>query len=218
MSDQPCRLYLVSPPVISDTELFLRKFQKIASYAQNTAAAIACFQLRLKECTDTEFAAIGRALKQICQDNTIEFLLNDRAHLVNEVGADGVHLGQEDMPLSEARALLGPNATIGITCHDSRHLAMQAGQAGADYVAFGAFFPTKTKQVFHHPTTDLLSLWAETTTLPCVAIGGITPENGASLVKGGADFLAVSAAIWQAKQPVEEILDAFGKILSETAN
>jgi len=126
----------------------------------------------------------------------VDLIINDRADLAKQVGAQGVHLGQSDTPLIEARALLGDEASIGITCHDSRHLALTAGEEGADYVAFGAFFPTQTKAVHHNPEPELLTWWQEVTTVPCVAIGGITAVNCGKLVRAGADFLAVSAAVW----------------------
>ncbi|HEY0084623.1 MAG TPA: thiamine phosphate synthase, partial [Allosphingosinicella sp.] len=133
--------------------------------------------------------------------------------LAKRLGADGVHLGQGDGDPKDARALLGPSAQIGVTCHDSRHLAMEAGEAGADYVAFGAFFPTTTKETDHRPDPSILSWWSTLFQMPCVAIGGITPENGRALVDAGADFLAVSSAVWtNAKGPAEAVA-AFSRLL-----
>jgi thiamine-phosphate pyrophosphorylase len=108
-----------------------------------------------------------------------------------------VHVGQEDGSYEDARLAVGADAIVGVTCHDSRHLAMEAGEAGADYVAFGAFFPTTTKDAKGKPELDILEWWSGVFTLPCVAIGGITPDNCAPLVKAGADFLAVLSAVWQ---------------------
>ena len=133
--------------------------------------------------------------------------------LAKRLGADGVHLGQEDGDPREARALLGPAAQIGVTCHDSRHLAMEAGEAGADYVAFGAFFPTATKETRHRPDPSILSWWSTLFEMPCVAIGGITPENGRALVEAGADFLAVCSAVWDHPDGPAAAVKAFQAIL-----
>ncbi|MDV3257961.1 MAG: thiamine phosphate synthase, partial [Sphingomonas sp.] len=119
--------------------------------------------------------------------------------------ADGVHLGQSDGVPREARRILGPSKQVGVTCHASRHLAMEAGEAGADYVAFGAFYPTLTKPVEHRPEPALLSWWATLFEIPCVAIGGITPQNAEPLVRAGADFLAVSSAVWGKDDPASEV-------------
>ena len=135
-------------------------------------------------------------MKAICAARDVAFLVNDSISLAKRLGADGVHLGQGDGDPREARSVLGPSAQIGVTCHDSRHLAMEAGEAGADYVAFGAFFPTTTKETRHRSDPVILSWWSAVFEIPCVAIGGITPANAAPLVAAGADFLAVSGAVW----------------------
>ena len=152
-------------------------------------------------------------LRRICADHDTAFIVNDSMALAKRIGADGVHLGQSDGDVREARALLGPAAQIGRTCHDSRHLAMEAGEAGADYVAFGAFFPTGTKEIHHRPDPAILSWWATLFELPSVAIGGITPENGQILVKAGADFLAVCSAVWQHPEGPAAAVKAFDVIL-----
>jgi thiamine-phosphate pyrophosphorylase len=162
---------------------------------------VAAFQLRVKGVDQHALAKLAEPLQAICAEADVAFLVNDDMSLAKRIGADGVHLGQKDGDPREARALLGPAAQIGVTCHDSRHLAMEAGEAGADYVAFGAFFPTATKEVRHRPEPAILSWWATLFELPCVAIGGITPANGGDLVKAGADFLAVSSAVWSAEDP-----------------
>ena len=135
-------------------------------------------------------------MQRVCGDRDVAFIVNDSISLAKRIGADGVHLGQSDGDPAEARQRLGREAQIGVTCHASRHLAMEAGEAGADYVAFGAFFPTTTKKVEHRAEPEILSWWQSLFELPCVAIGGITPANCGPLVKAGADFLAVSAAVW----------------------
>lgn len=189
MSDAACRLYLITPAQID------------AGFAEAFKAAlgggdVACVQLRLKDVPDTEVLRAAERLMPIAQAHDAAFLINDRPDLAKRAGADGVHVGQQDAACAEARKLLGADATVGVTCHASKDLAFDAGEAGADYVAFGAFFPTTTKETAHRPAPELLSWWAHATTLPCVAIGGITPENCAPLVRAGADFLAVSGAVW----------------------
>jgi thiamine-phosphate pyrophosphorylase len=150
---------------------------------------------------------------RICQAHDVAFIVNDDMGLARRLGADGVHLGQGDGDPREARALLGPSAQIGVTCHDSRHLAMEAGEAGADYVAFGAFFPTSTKETSHRPEPSILSWWATLFEMPSVAIGGITPENGRVLVDAGADFLAVCSAVWNYPEGPAAAVAGFQKIL-----
>jgi thiamine-phosphate pyrophosphorylase len=185
-----CRLYLVTPPVLDP-----------ASFGDLLAAAldagdVAAVQLRLKDIDD---AALRRAidrLRPVVHSRDVAFLLNDRPDLARATGCDGAHVGQEDMPAREARRLLGPDLMLGVTCHDSRDLAMTAGEDGADYVAFGAFFPTATKEAKTHAEPELLAWWSELMELPCVAIGGVTAENCAPLVLAGADFLAVVGGVW----------------------
>ncbi|MES2044022.1 MAG: thiamine phosphate synthase [Pseudomonadota bacterium] len=185
----PCQLYLVSPLDVAGG------FPDRLARALD-AGPVAAFQFRVKGLDQHAAAALADPLQRICADREVAFIVNDSIALAKRLGADGVHLGQDDGDPREARAILGPEAQIGVTCHDSRHLAMEAGEAGADYVAFGAFYPTATKTVSHHADPVLLSWWSTVFELPCVAIGGITPANAAPLVKAGADFLAVSHAIW----------------------
>lgn len=190
-----------------DASLYLISPQEVGgSFPDRLRAAlaggpVAAFQLRVKGVDQHALAKLAEPLQAICAEADVAFLVNDDMSLAKRIGADGVHLGQEDGDPREARALLGPAAQIGVTCHDSRHLAMEAGEAGVDYVAFGSFFPTTTKQVKHRPEPAILSWWATLFELPCVAIGGITPANGAELVKAGADFLAVSGAVWNGEDP-----------------
>lgn len=185
----PCQLYLISPPELGGG--FSQRLEEALS-----AGPVAAFQLRLKDKSDDEIAEIAAPLQRICAAQEVAFILNDNAALAKRIEADGVHLGQGDGDVREARALLGPKVQIGVTCHDSRHLAMEAGEAGADYVAFGAFYPTTTKETQHRPDPSILGWWTTLFTLPCVAIGGITPQNAAPLIDAGADFLAVSSAVW----------------------
>ena len=120
--------------------------------------------------------------------------------LAARLGCDGVHVGQSDMPYAEARKLMGPDRMVGVTCHDSRHLAMEAAEAGADYVAFGAFYPTTTKEAPTRAEPEILTIWQDFMETPCVAIGGITAHNAQPLAAAGADFLAVSAGVWSHPQ------------------
>jgi thiamine-phosphate pyrophosphorylase len=193
MSDEtqrePCQLYLISPLDVGGA------FPDRLARALD-AASVMAFQFRVKDVGEDAAASLAEPLQRICADRDVAFIVNDSISLAGRLGADGVHLGQGDGEVADARQRLGREAQIGVTCHDSRHLAMAAGEAGADYVAFGAFFPTETKLVEHRATLDLLSWWQRIFELPCVAIGGITPENCASLIVAGADFLAVSGAVW----------------------
>ncbi len=185
----PCQLYLISPTDVTGT--FPDRLRRALG-----AGPVAAFQYRVKGIDQHEAARLAEPLQRICADHDVAFIVNDSIALAKRLGADGVHLGQGDGDPAEARAALGPGGQIGVTCHDSRHLAMVAGEAGADYVAFGAFHPTATKVVEHHADPVLLSWWSTMFELPCVAIGGITPANAAPLVAAGADFLAVSGAVW----------------------
>ena len=204
-----CRLYLVSPPKIA-----LPQFSEDLKAAL-AAGDVACFQLRLKPASDEEILKAAEALLHVCREQGVEFLVNDRPDLAKRAGADGVHVGQEDMGVAEARAILGPDATIGATCHASRDLAFTAGEQGADYVAFGAFYPTTTKETAHRPTPEILRWWSGLSEIPCVAIGGITPENAKPLVAAGANFIAVSSAVWSHAQGPAAAVKAFNQALSD---
>lgn len=205
-----CQLYLISPPAFD-----LATHERVLGLVLS-AGSVAAYQLRLKGVADEMVLEAAARLAPLCRAHDVAFLLNDRADLAKACGADGVHLGQEDGSVADARSLLGREAQIGVTCHASRHLAMEAGEAGADYVAFGAFFPTGTKKVEHFATPEILRWWTAISPIPCVAIGGITPENCASLVGAGADFLAMSAAVWGADDPATAILAFHRAIGKET--
>jgi thiamine-phosphate pyrophosphorylase len=160
------------------------------------AGPVGAFQFRVKGVDEHAAVDLAEPLQRICADREVAFIVNDSISLAKRLGADGVHLGQSDGDVADARERLGRDAQIGVTCHGSKHMAMAAGEAGADYVAFGAFFPTTTKEVEHTAELDVLEWWQAIFEIPCVAIGGITPENGGALVTAGADFLAVSGAVW----------------------
>lgn len=184
-----CQIYLVSPLDVAGA--FPQRLARALD-----AAPVAAFQLRLKGLDEHEGAQLAEPLQRICAERDVAFIVNDSIALAKRIGADGVHLGQGDGDVADARQQLGREAQIGVTCHASRHLAMEAGEAGADYVAFGAFFTTTTKVVEHHAEPEILTWWQSLFELPCVAIGGITPENAGVLVRAGADFLAVCGAVW----------------------
>jgi thiamine-phosphate pyrophosphorylase len=201
-----CSLYLISPQEVGGN------FPERLKVALEPGLATA-FQLRVKDVPEHELARLAEPLQRICADADVAFIVNDSMALAKRIGADGVHLGQSDGDVREARDLLGPSAQIGKTCHDSRHLAMEAGEAGADYVAFGAFYPTTTKPSNYRPEPSLLTWWSTLFELPCVAIGGITPDNAKPLVEAGADFLAVCQAVWANDDPAAAVL-AFENVLT----
>jgi thiamine-phosphate pyrophosphorylase len=203
---EPAKLYLISPRDVG------------GSFPDRLRAALepgiaAAFQLRVKDVEEHELVRLAEPLQRICADADVAFIVNDSMKLAKRLGADGVHLGQSDGDVREARALLGPSAQIGKTCHDSRHLAMEAGEAGADYVAFGAFYPTTTKPSNYRPEPSILTWWSTLFEIPCVAIGGITRDNARPLVDAGADFLAVCQAVWGKDDPAAAV-KAFEGVLS----
>jgi thiamine-phosphate pyrophosphorylase len=191
MAPPLCRLYLITPPRLDDLALFGRTL----AHAMD-AGDVAALQIRLKDVDDAVVAAAVDALAPIAQARGVAVILNDRPDLAAKLGCDGVHIGQSDATYVEARRAVGPDRMVGVTCHDSRHLAMVAAEAGADYVAFGAFFPTRTKEAPTRADPEILSIWQETMETPCVAIGGITVATARELARAGADFLAVSAGVW----------------------
>ncbi|HEX8448551.1 MAG TPA: thiamine phosphate synthase [Allosphingosinicella sp.] len=204
----PCQIYLISPLDVGGD--FPQRLERALS-----GGPVAAFQFRVKGVDQHEAARLAEPLQRICEALEVAFIVNDDMGLAKRLGADGVHLGQGDGDPSEARALLGPGAQIGVTCHDSRHLAMEAGEAGVDYVAFGAFFPTATKETTHRPDPAILSWWSRIFEIPCVAIGGITPANGRALVDAGADFLAVSGSVWGHEAGPEAAVAEFARLLAE---
>lgn len=203
----PCQLYLISPLNVG------------GGFPDRLAAAldagpVAAFQFRVKDVDQHAAARLAEPLQAICAARDVAFIVNDSVALAKRLGADGVHLGQGDGDPREARGVLGPGVQIGVTCHDSRHLAMEAGEAGADYVAFGSFYSTTTKAVSHRPDPSILSWWGTMFELPSVAIGGITPGNAAPLVAAGADFLAVSAGVWAHPAGEAAAVRAFAELLA----
>lgn len=209
LKEDRCRLYLISPAKI-DVDAFAPVLR--SAFA---AGDVASFQLRLKEAGDEEICKAAEALIPICEEFDVTFLINDRANLARDVGADGVHLGQDDGTIKEARELLGVDGVIGLTCHNSKHLAFLAGEAGADYVAFGAFFKTSTKETEFHARPHLLTWWNSLAEIPCVAIGGITIENCTPLIESGANFLAVSSGVWDCPGGPAQAVRDFNKLMEK---
>lgn len=203
-----CRLYLITPPTLD-----LAKFTPLLA-ATLDAGDVACVQLRLKGAGDDEVRRAIDALRPVVHEREVAFILNDRPDLAAAGGCDGVHVGQDDTPYAQARKIMGRDAIVGVTCHDSRHLAMVAGEDGADYVAFGAFFDTATKEPKARAEPEILSWWQEMMEIPCVAIGGVTVENCRVLVEAGADFLAVSGGVWNNKDGPAAAVKAFNEIIA----
>ena len=194
MTDPACQIYLITPPLIEDLEAFCKVLDKALA-----AAPVACLQLRLKDADDSAIVQAGEAIKPICHAHGTLLLVNDRPDIAHQIGADGAHIGQDDMDYFSSRELLGGDAIIGVTCHDSKDLAFKAAQSGADYVAFGAVFDTQTKTPKSRVELEIFTWWQEAIEIPSVAIGGITTDNAKLVITAGADFIAVSAGVWQHK-------------------
>ncbi len=209
---QRCRLYLITPPALPHPQVFAEELR-----AALDGGDVAVLQLRLKDVGDDAIARAADILRPICQQRDVALIMNDRPDLALKLDCDGVHVGQEDTPYAEARRLLGPDRIIGVTCKASRHLAMEAAEAGADYVAFGAFFTSSTKTVTTPAALDILEWWNEMMTVPSVAIGGITVDNCRAVVEAGADFLAVANGVWgHPGGPTQAVRD-FNKVFDELA-
>ena len=203
---EPCKLYLISPQEVGGD--FPDRLKAALS-----GGPVAAFQSRVKNLEEHALARLAEPLQRICSDHDVAFIVNDSMRLAKRLGADGVHLGQSDGDPREARVLLGPAAQIGRTCHDSRHLAMEAGEAGCDYVAFGAFYPTTTKPSHYRPDPAILSWWSMLAEIPCVAIGGINLGNASTLIEAGADYVAVCQAVW-AEKDASIAVSGFGELMS----
>jgi len=218
MSDETCQIYLITPPQITDMDAFCKNLRTALS-----AAPVACLQIRLKEVNGDKMdnSAIIQAanvIKPICHEYGTLVLINDDAEIAKNVGADGVHLGQNDMDYFSSRELLGGDAIIGITCHNSKGLGFEAAQAGADYVAFGAFFDTPTKAAKHRAETEILEWWQEAVEIPSVAIGGITVDNAQAIIEAGADFIAVSSGVWAHPQGPAFAISRLSQLCAEASH
>jgi thiamine-phosphate pyrophosphorylase len=207
MRTPACQLYLISPlDVGGDFPAHLE--------AALSAGPVAAFQFRVKGFDQHAAFALAEPLQEICAAHDVAFIVNDSIGLAKRLNSDGVHLGQDDGDVGEAREVLGKQAQIGVTCHNSRHLAMEAAEAGADYVAFGAFYPTTTKDVKHIAELDTVEKWSMVTEIPCVAIGGITVENARPVIEAGADFIAVSSGVWKHPEGPAAAVKAFNALLA----
>lgn len=211
------QLYLISPLDVGG-EFPARLERALAAGARRHGDLVTAFQFRVKDIDQHEAARLAAPLQAICAAHDVAFIVNDSVALAKRIKADGVHLGQDDGSPRDAREELGREAQIGVTCHASRHMAMEAGEAGADYVAFGAFFPSSTKDIVkdrgpdaERPDLELLQWWTTVFEIPCVAIGGITPENCKPLIEAGADFLAVSHAVWGGDEVAA--IEAFARVM-----
>jgi thiamine-phosphate pyrophosphorylase len=204
-----CRLYLISPERIEHPSIFADELR-----AALAGGDVAAFQLRLKDVDDAAIARAADTLRPICQQRDVAFIMNDRPDLAVKLDCDGVHVGQEDVSCAEARRIVGPDLQVGVTAKASRHLAMEAAEAGADYVAFGAFFPSTTKAVTTPADLEILEWWSGLMELPCVAIGGITVANCKPLIAAGADFLAVASGVWNHNDGPEAAVRAFNTLFA----
>ncbi len=208
---QRCRLYLITPPRI-DLEEFTPQYR-----AALDGGEVACVQLRLKDTSESDIRMAAAVMIPLAHERGISFFINDRPDLAVTLGADGVHIGQGDISYEEARQIVGDERMVGVTCHNSRHLAMVAGEAGADYVAFGAFYPTRTKTPKAQADPEIITWWSELFEIPSVAIGGVTVDNCAELVTAGTNFLAVSSGIWDHAEGAAKAVALFNEQFDEYA-
>lgn len=206
-----CRLYLITPPRIDPAA-----FRDDLAMALD-AGDVACVQLRLKDIDDNAVRRAAEILLPVAHDRSVDLIMNDRPDLAYDTGCDGVHIGQEDASYREARSLLGRDAIIGVTCHQSRDLSIVAADAGADYVAFGAFYRSGTKTPKSQADPEILRWWSDLMVTPCVAIGGITVDNCPPLIAAGADFLSVVAGIWDYREGPAAAVKAFNEVLETVA-
>ena len=210
LAENDCKLYLITPPKI-DLEKFSIELNKVLDIG-----IVGCFQLRLKNASKELIEKSSETLMPICHNNGVPFILNDRADWAKEIGADGVHVGKGDLSVIDARKLMGKDKVIGSSCYNSYHLAMESGEQGADYVAFGSFFPTKTKDNTERANIDLAENWLMSAIVPLVAIGGITPKNCKPLIMSGVDFLAVISSVWNnERSPASAVID-FKNVIEDT--
>lgn len=203
------RLYLITPSTFK-----LKAFSEALEQALE-GGDVASVQLRMKDCGDEEIIKAANTLMPICHAKDVAFIINDRADIAKQVNADGVHIGQEDVTYQEARDIVGDNQIIGVTCKDSKHMSMTAGEQGADYVAFGSFYPTATKITTSTATTETLTWWQDLFEIPCVAIGGITVANAGVIAKAGADFIAVCAGVWEYPEGPRAAVKKFNDVITK---
>jgi len=208
----PCQIYLLTPPVIDDVDAFCKRLESALA-----GGHVSVLQIRLKDADggkleDSALIQAAIAITQLCQAAGVSVLMNDRPDIAAQIDADGAHIGQDDMDYYSSRDVLGGDAIIGVTCHNSKELAFAAASAGADYVAFGAFFETSTKNPKSRAELEILSWWQEAVEIPSVAIGGITVSNAAQVIEAGADFIAVCAGVWDYSDGPEAALEQLSEL------
>lgn len=204
----PCQIYLISPPKIDLDKFYVQLSEAFSG------GHIGAFQLRLKDTPDAEIIEAANVIMDLCHKNGAQFIMNDRPDLAKKVNADGVHIGSDDGDYDKARKILGTDKIIGVSCYDSSDRAIEFGEKGADYVSFGAFFPTKTKETKATPSVDILKFWSTNSVLPCVAIGGINADNCRLLADNGADFIAVISYVWDHKEGPEKAVEELNRKLA----
>lgn len=193
-----CQLYIITPPKLVPEE-FAPQLERALD-----AAPVSSMQLRLDAADDNQWRRAIEKLMPVAQKRDVAFIVNNRVDLAHEMDCDGAHVGVYDMRIRDARQLLGPDKIIGASCMDSKHLAMTAAEHGADYVSFGPFFTTRSP---YYPkeasapkymvSPNILTWWSTLMEIPCVAAGGIKPDNCTDIVKAGADFICASTSIWE---------------------
>jgi len=214
MNPDICQIYAITPPVIENEAAFLKKLDKTLGAAPKNQP-VACLQIRLKNLEETALIQLGRSITHIAHKHQTLVLMNDDPVIAKKIGADGAHIGQDDMDYFSSRQLLGKDAIIGVTCHNSKELAFRAANEGADYVAFGAFYETQTKAAKTRADLEILKWWNENIEIPCVAIGGINLSNAQEIISAGADFIALSSGIWDHPQGPEKAIKALSKLCLE---
>ncbi len=214
MNPDICQIYAITPPVIENEAAFLKKLDKALGAAPKNQP-VACLQIRLKNLKETALIQLGRSITHIAHKHQTLVLMNDDPAIAKKIGADGAHIGQDDMDYFSSRQLLGKDAIIGVTCHNSKELAFRAANEGADYVAFGAFYETQTKAAKTRADLEILKWWNENIEIPCVAIGGINLSNAQEIISAGADFIALSSGIWDHPQGPEKAIKALSKLCLE---
>tara|TARA_B100000579_G_scaffold329492_1_gene279551 strand:+ start:571 stop:1185 length:615 start_codon:yes stop_codon:yes gene_type:complete len=194
-------IYLISPKII-DKKHFYKNLNNILKTNK-----VKYFQLRLKKISDAKLIKISKKVRKIVKKNNVKFLINDKPSIAKMVGADGCHIGQKDMDLINARKILGRNKIIGVTCHNSKKLALRAKKYRANYVAFGSFFKSLTKKTAFRANLEILRWAQKKINMPCVAIGGINSSNYKKILLNGANFIACSNYVWKNKKldPVSAI-------------
>ena len=187
-------IYLISPQNIKNDRFYGELNQVLKTNK------VKFFQLRLKKTSTSNLLKISKEIKKIAKKNNVKFLINDKPFVAKSVGADGCHIGQKDMDIISARKILGNKKIIGVTCHNSKRLAIKAKNNGANYIAFGSFFKSYTKKTVYRANLEILRWAKKKINIPTVAIGGINSSNCKKILSNGADFIACSNYIWNNKK------------------